>query len=294
MDVNMIPWTQDGVAGCYLQGQDESGNAAGTRFKLEGMNSFDTQRNVTERSLPGDNTIYIKNSKFQDFAITANFAGLIGDVMEYALPGVKTVDGDVMTFDETVTGQAKKVVLYQVSDLVSKNGDVGQSLETFWDAQFTNLGNPKTSGELVTWQGTISALAKERSGLLTPRQWKFFKNGIALPAIPGGDAIDAPEVDSTTPAQGATGVSVSANLVAVFSEDMDVASLSNVILTKASDGTRHALNAPTYNVGTKTATWTHTNLSSSSLYVWTLEGGKIKSAAGAYLDGDVYRTFTTA
>lgn len=293
MDVNLIPWTQDGIAGCYLKLQDGVGDPTGTLYKLEGMNSFDTQRNVTERKLLGDNTTYMINSKFSDFAVTANFYGLIVDLMDCFLSGIKTVVGDIVTFDETVTGQPRKVVLYQVSDAIGKNGETGQTLETYWDAQVTNLTNPKASGELVTWQSTIAALAKLRAGILTPRQFKFVKNGVALPAASGDST--PPAVTTTTPVQGATAIPVTTNITAVFSENVDEGSLANVVLVRLSDGTLHALGAPTYNAATFTAVWDPpTNLSAASSYLFTVEGGKVKDVGGNYLVGDVHRTFTTA
>lgn len=298
MDVKLTPWTQDGIAGCYLREQNSSGDPTGPLYKMEGANSFDAQRNVTERSLPGDNTTYMKNTKFQDYGLNFNFYGLIPDMLDCFISGIKSEDGDTFTFDETVTGVPKKIVLYQVSDAIGKNGETGQTLETFWDCQVQNLTNPKTSGELVTWQSVITGLAKERNGILTPRQWKFVKGGVAL--VTGGDTTP-PTVVSTTPAQGASNVPLDSNITMVFSKSMSVESLAHVVLEKLSDGTEHALGVPAYTetggppADTFTAVWNPpADFSASSQYLVTAKSGKVKDAIGNYLVGDVHRTFTTA
>lgn len=292
MDVNLIPWTQDGIAGCYLRRLDSNGDPAGLLYKMEGMNTFDSQRNAPERTLLGDNNTYIKNSKFNDFAVTANFYGLTPDLMDCFLAGSLEVDGDVATFTETVTGQPSKVALYQISDSVGKNGETGQTLEIFSNCQVTNLGNPKTSGEMGAWQATISALAKDN----VARVFKFYKGGtVPLSAMGGGSDTTPPTVSSTTPAQADTSVDVSTNITVVFSEDVDEGSLAHVRLKKLSDGTEHNIGTPTYDSESFTAVWDPpTNLSASSLYLLTVEGGKVKDIAGNYLAADVDRTFTTA
>lgn len=290
MDVNLIPWTQDGVAGCYMKFQDDNGDPTGTLWKLEGCNSFDTSRNVTERKLAGDNATYIKNSKFDEYGLNVNFYGLIFDLLGVFLPGTGDTDGDVSTFDEDSSGQPRKIVLYQVSDAVGKNGETGQTLETFHNCQVTNLTNPKQSGELVTWQAQISGLNK--SGTTNPRSWKFVKGGVAL-VTSGTDT--APVVSSTTPAQGATSVNVNTNITVVFDVNVDEASLAHVTLEKLSNGVAHNIGTPAYDDGTFTAVWDPaTNLSSASEYLLTIPGNKVKKPNGAYLAADVHRTFTTA
>lgn len=112
-----------------------------------------------------------------------------------------------------------------------------------------------------------------------------------------------PTVSSSTPAQGATGVSVSADIVATFSESMLASSLSSVYLLRLDNETVHPLGAVNYvesggpPATTFTATWNPaSDLASGEQYALVIPGGSsgVKDAAGNALVADVVRVFTTA
>jgi len=97
----------------------------------------------------------------------------------------------------------------------------------------------------------------------------------------------------TTPQDAATGVVVSSNLTATFSEAIRSADITsgNFLLIKVSDGTIVA-GALTYSAATKTATFDPTsNLASSTAYIWVISG--VRDQAGNVMD-PVAVNFTTA
>lgn len=98
---------------------------------------------------------------------------------------------------------------------------------------------------------------------------------------------------TTTPADAATGVSVSSNLTATFDEDIrqgDIKS-DNFTLIKASDGTE-VTGSLTYSPATKTATFDPTsNLDASTAYIWII--ANVRDLAGNKMSKKVVN-FTTA
>ena len=107
-----------------------------------------------------------------------------------------------------------------------------------------------------------------------------------------------PNVSGTTPANGATGQSVSVAPTATFSEALDASSVTTSTVTLVKQGTTTVLGATvTYNAATFKATLTPTAaLTASTTYVARLKGGTggIKDVAGNLLAADVTWTFTTA
>jgi hypothetical protein len=102
----------------------------------------------------------------------------------------------------------------------------------------------------------------------------------------------APTV-TTTPADAATGVVISANLTALFDEDVRATDIiaDNFTLLKVSDGTIVA-GALTYNVGARTATFNPTaNLDAGTAYIWVI--ARVRDIAGNVMARTV-TNFTTA
>jgi len=98
---------------------------------------------------------------------------------------------------------------------------------------------------------------------------------------------------TTTPADAATGVVVSANLTALFSEAIRTGDIisDNFLLIKASDGTIIA-GALTYDAGTLTATFNPTSdLNALTAYIWTIS--RVRDNAGNVMNPKVVN-FTTA
>lgn len=109
---------------------------------------------------------------------------------------------------------------------------------------------------------------------------------------PAGDTT-APEVTSTVPANGATGVPVDAAISATFSEAINPATLSGAVSLQAVGGGPVAANIA-YDAATLTVTITPDDgLSTGTEYLVTLGTG-IADLAGNQLAGDVTWSFTTA
>ena len=102
-----------------------------------------------------------------------------------------------------------------------------------------------------------------------------------------------PVVNSTTPAANATGVAVSANLTATFSEPIDATTLTAATFT-VTQGSTPVAGAVTYVAGTSIATFTPTSpLSFNTAYTANLSTG-IKDLAGNGLAAAKTWSFTTA
>ena len=112
---------------------------------------------------------------------------------------------------------------------------------------------------------------------------------------PPGDTT-APTVTGTSPAAGATGVAVSANVTGTFSEAMDASTITAETFTLTT-GTTTVPAAVTYNSTDRVATLNpDTDLAAGTTYTATIRGGTsgVKDAAGNALAADRTWTFTTA
>ncbi|WP_251046599.1 Ig-like domain-containing protein [Arthrobacter sp. ISL-85] len=146
-----------------------------------------------------------------------------------------------------------------------------------------------------------SARGTANSGLLvladvnaTNRYWHFYDPS----AGSGGGTADttAPTVTGTSPAAGATGVAVAANVSGTFSEAMDASTITSSTVTLQT-GTTAVPAAVTYDSTNKVATLNPgVDLAAGTTYTATIKGGSggVKDAAGNALAADRTWTFTTA
>lgn len=125
----------------------------------------------------------------------------------------------------------------------------------------------------------------------TNRYWHFYDPSGGV----GGDTT-APTVTGTSPAAGATGVAVTANVTGTFSEAMDASTVTSGTFTLKA-GTTTVSAAVNYNSTDKVATLNPgADLASGTTYTATIRGGStgVKDAAGNAMASDRTWTFTTA
>jgi hypothetical protein len=121
-------------------------------------------------------------------------------------------------------------------------------------------------------------------------------SGAAPSGGTGGGDTTAPTVTATSPAAGATGVAVTANVTGTFSEAMDASMLTADTFTLKT-GTTTVPAAVTYNGTDRTATLNPgADLAADTNYTATIKGGTsgVKDVAGNALAADRTWTFTTA
>jgi len=126
----------------------------------------------------------------------------------------------------------------------------------------------------------------------TSRYWNFYEAG---PGGGGGDTT-APTVTATSPAAGATGVAVTANVTGSFSEAMNASTVTSGTFTLTAGATPVPA-AVTYNSTNNVATLNPSaDLAAGTTYTATIKGGAtgVKDAAGNALAADRTWTFTTA
>ncbi|MDV7237600.1 Ig-like domain-containing protein, partial [Listeria monocytogenes] len=158
--------------------------------------------------------------------------------------------------------------------------------------QYVHNG-PSTKPNLDTSGGGTA-----NSGLLvlddvnaTSRYWHYYGGTGG-----GGGDTTAPTVTGTSPAAGATGVAVGANVTGTFSEAMTASTITAGTFTLTA-GTTAVPAAVTYNSTGNVATLNPSaDLAAGTTYTATIKGGTsgVKDAAGTALTTDRTWTFTTA
>ena len=171
---------------------------------------------------------------------------------------------NVTLFAKVVGGGYKKITLFNAMN----------------EADFVLSAAPKAEG-VVNYEFHAHWDAEDPAALFEIEDIETISDDTTKPTV------------TTTPADAATEVSVSANLTAEFSEDIRSGDIigDNFLLIKASDGTIVA-GTLTYSSATKTATFDPTsNLSASTAHIWTIS--RVRDRAGNVMDPAVVN-FTTA
>ena len=141
-----------------------------------------------------------------------------------------------------------------------------------------------------------AARGTANSGLLvladvnsTNRYWHYYD-----PTGGGGGDTTAPTVTGTSPAAGATGVAVTANVTGSFSEALDTSTVTSDTFTLTA-GTTPVPSGVTYN-STVATLHPASDLAAGTTYTATIRGGStgVKDVAGNALATDKTWTFTTA
>ena len=103
-----------------------------------------------------------------------------------------------------------------------------------------------------------------------------------------------PSVVSVSPADNATGIALTANITAIFSESMDVATINTSTFELRSLNNVLVPATISYIPGTRTAVLNPiTELSPSTLYTATIKGGQVKDMSGNSLPADFTFSFST-
>ena len=171
---------------------------------------------------------------------------------------------NVTLFAKVVGGGYKKITLFNAMN----------------EADFVLSAAPKAEG-VVNYEFHAHWDAEDPAALFEIEDIESISDDTTKPTV------------TTTPADAATGVSVSADLTAEFSEAIRSGDIigDNFLLIKASDGSIVA-GTLTYSSATKTATFDPTsNLSATTAYIWTIS--RVRDRAGNVMD-PVVVNFATA
>jgi hypothetical protein len=138
----------------------------------------------------------------------------------------------------------------------------------------------------TNYTATVTTGVKDAAGnaMAANKVWTFTTIADTTPPI----------VSSTTPADNATGVAITAVVTATFSEAMDATTISGTTFTlKTTSGSIPVAGSVAYDAGTKTATFTPTlALATNTVYTATITTGA-KDAAGNALAANKVWAFTT-
>ncbi|MEE2523899.1 DUF7594 domain-containing protein [Pseudarthrobacter sp. J47] len=166
----------------------------------------------------------------------------------------------------------------------------GRGTPVIQDGASANMNNVTTTKQGVNATTGVVVMATNKA---TSRYW--YSDRSLGTAPPPGDTA-APTVTGTSPADGATGVAVSTNVTATFSEAMNASTINSTTFTLKT-GTTAVSAAVTYSGTGNTATLNPgTDLAAGTTYTATVKGGStgVKDAAGNALASDKTWTFTTA
>jgi myo-inositol-hexaphosphate 3-phosphohydrolase len=159
-------------------------------------------------------------------------------------------------------------------------------------AAFVTCTSPVSYAGLSDGAHTFQVQASDQNGVdPTPASYTW-----TVDTAPPEADTTAPTVTGTSPAAGATGVTVTANVTGSFSEAMDTATVTSSTFTLTT-GTTTVPAAVTYNSTDRVATLNpNADLAAGTTYTATIKGGTggVKDAAGNALASDRTWTFTTA
>jgi YVTN family beta-propeller protein len=234
----------------------------GVAFTSDGSTAYVT--NTGANTVSGSNTVSVIN--VDPAAVTANVTGSFSEAMDSSTltPATFTLKAGTTTVPAAVT--------YNSTDKVATlNPDADLAAGTTYTA---------------TIKGGSSGV-KDVAGnaLATDKTWTFT-------TASAGDTT-APTVTGTSPAAGATGVAVTANVTGSFSEAMDTSRVTSDTFTLKTGATTVAA-AVTYNSTDRVATLNpDSDLAPGTTYTATISTGA-KDVAGNALASDKTWTFTTA
>ncbi|PNI08974.1 hypothetical protein CXX84_09470 [Arthrobacter sp. AFG7.2] len=167
----------------------------------------------------------------------------------------------------------------------------GRGTPVIQDGASANVNDVTTTKQGVSATTGVVLLASNKA---TQRYW-FSDRSLGTAPPPPADTT-APTVTATSPAAGASGVALAANVTGSFSEAMDASTVSSATFT-VKTGTTTVPAAVAYNSTDKVATLNPTaDLAAGTTYTATIRGGStgVKDAAGNALATDRTWTFTTA
>ncbi|TQJ40912.1 LGFP repeat-containing protein [Arthrobacter sp. SLBN-112] len=153
-----------------------------------------------------------------------------------------------------------------------------------------NVTSTKQNVNSAAWGTVDSGLLLLADVNATSQYWHYYD------PTGGGSDITAPTVTATSPAAGATGVAVTANVTGTFSEGIDASTVTSGTFT-LTNGTTPVTATVSYGVSGKVAALDPgADLAAATEYTATIKGGTsgVKDIAGNALAADKTWTFTTA
>lgn len=276
---------------------DTSGSLTYANAKdVPGITNISMKPEFLTKELPGDAKILDYYSKMRKIAGSVKHAQLSLDVLEVLAGGTNTDSGVTPNEKRTFTLKGASIPNYfklegQVKYLggsdAGGSGDFHAILKkckvTSWEIEFQNEDYAVVSFDYEAIPTTNDDIVLE-----------LIENETAADITATADST-APTVSSTSPADAATGTSVSANITWTFSEALrlDTVNTDNFYVIKASDGTSVA-GAVTWTAGTNVVTFDPTsNLDALTAYIAVATRG-VRDEAGNKLANPSIVNFTTA
>lgn len=280
-----------------------SGLTYGNGVKVDGIQTINYTKNYAVETLPGEDTIMATEKSLESVEIEIEHARINQSAL-VILEGGQLDQSGVAPNDYSayVLHGDDQADYFKLVARVSKIGKTGADLLlTFYKCSAGTIENGTGQKEFGTNSFQAQAVRTETTGVTTDTDDRIYEerernSGIAGAIVATADST-APTVTSTTPADAATGVSVSADILFDFDEALDLSTVNNTnfILMK-SDGTLVSLlnSEITYNSTTFVVTINPgSSLSAATAYVAIATRG-IKDAAGNRLAAPVVVNFTTA
>lgn len=289
-----------GIDQCYLSelltDADSSEPTYGTPIRVPGIQSLDIDPEFINVKLKGDQKVQDVYSKFESLKISCAHARL-------SLPALAVMLGSSTTSSGTTPDTQYKLTLkgadrpkyFKLEFLIlylggEDAGGGGDYHDVFYKVKLTSfkIGKKNDTHAEISFEAEAIPLNGN------DKCWEPIENETTVAISTSADTT-APTVSTSTPTDGATGVSVSANLTVTFSENVTLNSVldeANVILMTAA-----GVSVPrtlTYNSGTFVLTINpDSNLSGATAYILVIGKG-IQDPSGNHLADEYIVNLTTA
>ena len=265
--------------------------ASSTDEWIEFYNTTDTDIDISGWSIYGADTGNIINFSDADgsvntvvpahgYLIYANdnavfSSGATVDIWDSTIGLNNTSPGNLILYDgPNGTGNIIDTADDNAGDWCAGNGTGEYTMERI---------DPCSSGDVCTNWGTndgvtingVDAGGNPIHG--TPGQ----PNSVVNSTCSSGTDTTPPQVSSTAPSDGASGIPISDDIVINFNEEMDTTSSTGITFSPDPGGQTY-----TWSNNTTTLTITHNNFSYNTSYTITLDATIIKDVAGNPLDGN--------
>ena len=223
-------------------------------------------------------------------------------LLAFAMSGCGREQTVLMVPTVTSTNPANLATGVPVTQLVTANFSVAMNPTTINSMTFT-LAGPGGAAIMgtVTYAGTTATFIPAANllpstvytGTITIGATDVTGGSLAANVVWTFTTGTIPQVTSTIPANGATGVPLNQKISATFSESMNSATITMATFTVTGPGTTAVAGVVTYVAASNTAIFTPTaNLTASTVYIATITN-VAKSALGSPLAANYVWKFTT-
>lgn len=210
-----------------------SGLTYGQGVKIEGVQTVNVTKNYTTERLAGDDSVIALEKSLESVELEIEHAKVSHEVLEILEGGTQSTSGstpnDISTYQLAGADQASYFKLvFRVSKIGKPDADV---LLTFFKCSAGTISNSSTYAAFGENSFSAEAVRTETTGVTTDTDDLIYEekernSGVAATIASTVTPDTTAPTYTTTPADAATGVVVSADITIDFNELMDLSTLT--------------------------------------------------------------------